>query len=82
MKKISIIAIVFFSASLFTACMSSDQKKEAADAQVVIAQDNLDKVQDNANAVAAKAADVKLKVMISDAHETFHKIAGECKKTD
>ena len=56
MKKISITAIVFFSASLFTACMSSDQKKEAADAQVVIAQDNLDKVQDNANAVAAKAA--------------------------
>jgi len=66
MKKISITAIVFFSASLFTACMSSDQKKEAADAQVVIAQDNLDKVQDNANAVAATADELKTFKLESD----------------
>ena len=35
-----------------------------------------------AGAVAANAADEKLKVMIADAHEIFHKIVGECKKTD
>lgn len=35
-----------------------------------------------AGAVKAKAADVKLKVLISDAHDIFHKIVGECKKSD
>ncbi len=33
-------------------------------------------------AVDGKADDSKLKVMIADAHETFHKIAGECRKAD
>ena len=33
-------------------------------------------------AVAAKAADEKLKVLIADAHDIFHKIVGECKKAD
>jgi len=33
-----------------------------------------------AGAVAAKADDIKLKVLISDAHDIFHKIVGECKK--
>lgn len=35
-----------------------------------------------AGAVKAKAADEKLKVLISDAHEIFHKIVGECKKAE
>jgi len=35
-----------------------------------------------AGAVAAKADDVKLKVLIADAHDIFHKIVGECKKGD
>jgi len=35
-----------------------------------------------AGAVQAKAADEKLKVLIADAHELFHKIVGECKKTE
>ena len=35
-----------------------------------------------AGAVKAKAADEKLKVLIADAHELFHKIVGECKKTE
>jgi multidrug efflux pump subunit AcrB len=57
MKKTSFkIAILLLSGGLFTACMSSEQKKEAADAQVVIAQDNLSTVQKNANAAAEKAA--------------------------
>ena len=33
-------------------------------------------------AVKANAADEKLKVLISDAHEIFHKIVGECKKAE
>lgn len=33
-------------------------------------------------AVKANAADEKLKVLIAEAHETFHKIVGECKKTE
>ena len=33
-----------------------------------------------AGAVKANADDMKLKVLITDAHEIFHKIAGECKK--
>ena len=33
-------------------------------------------------AVKANAADEKLKVLISDAHDIFHKIVGECKKED
>ena len=35
-----------------------------------------------AGAVAAKADDIKLKVLIADAHDIFHKIVGECKKGD
>jgi len=57
MKNLSsTIAILFTSLTLFVGCMSSEQKKEAADAQVVIATDNLNKVQANADVVAAKAA--------------------------
>ncbi len=33
-------------------------------------------------AVKAKADDMKLKVLITDAHDIFHKIVGECKKED
>ena len=33
-------------------------------------------------AVKAKAADEKLKVIIADTHEIFHKIVGECKKAE
>jgi len=35
-----------------------------------------------AGAVEAKADDAKLKVLITDAHDIFHKIVGECRKTD
>lgn len=31
-------------------------------------------------AIKGKAADEKLKVLITDAHDIFHKIVGECKK--
>ena len=33
-------------------------------------------------AVDGNADDEKLKTMITDAHDIFHKIVGECKKTD
>lgn len=33
-------------------------------------------------AVEANAADEKLKVLISDAHDIFHHLVGECKKDD
>lgn len=33
-------------------------------------------------AVKAKADDMKLKVLITDAHDIFHKVAGECRKED
>jgi len=33
-------------------------------------------------AVDANADDEKLKTMITDSHDIFHKIVGECKKTD
>jgi hypothetical protein len=36
--------------------------------------------QDLAKAVKAGMSDDKLKKMISETHDTFHKIAGECKK--
>ena len=32
------------------------------------------------DAVEKKASDAKLKDMITGAHDTFHKIVGECKK--
>jgi hypothetical protein len=35
-----------------------------------------------AGAVKANAEDVKLKDLITGAHEIFHKIVGECKKTE
>jgi len=49
-------ASMLLAGSMFTGCMSSEQKKEASDAQVVIAQDHLDKAQQNADVVAEKAA--------------------------
>jgi hypothetical protein len=56
MKNLSFtIAILFSSTTLLVGCMSSEQKKEAANAQVVIATDNLNKVQANADIVAQKA---------------------------
>lgn len=33
-------------------------------------------------AIQANAADEKLKVLISDAHDIFHKIVGECRKEE
>jgi hypothetical protein len=57
MKKATFtIAVLLMSAGLFIACLSSEQKKEAADAQVVIAVDNLNDVQKNADVAAAKVA--------------------------
>jgi len=53
------IAVLLAAGSLFTACLSSDQKKEAADAQVVIANNNLDTEQMNADYLAEKAATAK-----------------------
>jgi hypothetical protein len=50
------LTMLLVAGSFCTGCLSSEQKKEAADAQVVIAKDNLDKVQENANAVNANAA--------------------------
>jgi len=59
MKNLSFtIAILIATVTLFAGCMSSEQKKEAANAQVVIAQDNLTKTQNNANVVAERAATV------------------------
>lgn len=57
MKKATFtIAVLLMSAGLFIACLSSEQKKEAADAQVVIAVDNLNDVQKKADVAAAKVA--------------------------
>jgi hypothetical protein len=59
MKKISFtiaVTIIILAGSLFTGCWSSDQKKDAAKAEVVAAQENLNKVQKNADIVAEKAA--------------------------
>ena len=59
MKKISYIlvgATMLMTGSFVTGCMSSDQKKEAANAQVVNAEDNLNLAKDNAAIVAEKAA--------------------------
>jgi len=59
MKKSTYILFVttmFAAGCLFTGCLSSDQKKAAADAQVIVAQDNLAKKQNNAVVVAEKAA--------------------------
>jgi hypothetical protein len=52
------LSMLLVAGNLFSGCMSSDQKKEAANDQVVIAQNNLDKVQDNADAVNANAATI------------------------
>ena len=72
--------------SLLTAAKAWQASKIPADYKPEETKATLDKLVQQCtlirDAVAAKAADVKLKVMISDAHETFHKIAGECKKTD
>ena len=50
------IAVLFLTGGLFIGCMSSEQKKDVANAQVVNAQNNLIKVQNNANVVAQNAA--------------------------
>lgn len=52
---LSLILLVV-AGSLFTGCLSSEEKKAKADAQVVAAQDNLTEVQNNAEVVAEKAA--------------------------
>lgn len=59
MKKITYIlvgATMLMTGSFVTGCMSSDQKKEAANAQVVNAEDNLNVAKNNAEVVAEKAA--------------------------
>lgn len=57
MKNLSFaIAILFATGSLSSACMSSDQKKKVAEAEVVNAQDNLSKARNNAKVVAENAA--------------------------
>jgi hypothetical protein len=50
------VALMFIGAGSFTGCMSSDQKKEAAKAQVAAAEDNLSDVKYNAAVVEQKAA--------------------------
>lgn len=63
MRNTSIlVAVLFVAGGLFTACLSSEQKKDAANAQVVEAQENLDKVQENAdNAIEKVATEDELK---------------------
>ena len=59
MKTITYVlvgATMLMTGSFMTGCMSSDQKKEAANAQVVNAEDNLNQAKDNAEVVAEKAA--------------------------
>lgn len=53
---IHVTATFFLAGILFAGCMSSDQKNDAAKAQVLAAQQNLDVVQKNADMVAEKAA--------------------------
>lgn len=53
------IALLILVGGLFNSCMSDQQKKEAADAQVVIAVDNLDQVQKHADIFTAKVATAK-----------------------
>lgn len=55
-KYILLAATVLASVGLLTGCMSNTQKEEAANAQVVIAGENLEKVQKNADVVAEKTA--------------------------
>jgi len=55
-KFILLAATVLVSVGLSTGCMSNAQKEEAANAQVVIAGENLEKVQKNADVVAEKTA--------------------------
>jgi hypothetical protein len=50
------IVILFSGGTLLVGCMSAEQKKEAANAQVVVATENLNKVQANADVVAKKVA--------------------------
>ena len=57
MKNLFFTIVALLAAgSLFTSCLSSEQKKEAADAQVVIARDNLAAEQMKADKLAEKAA--------------------------
>ncbi len=48
--------MIFVAACLISSCLSNDQKKDAANAQVEAAQENLEKVQNNADLVAEKVA--------------------------
>ena len=50
------IAILFITVGLLSSCRSPEQQKKAADAQVVIANNNLDTEIMNANNLAEKAA--------------------------
>lgn len=50
------LAALLIGGGLINGCLSSDQKKEAAQAQVIAAQKNLDKVQNNANKVNERIA--------------------------
>lgn len=59
MKKVNYVfvnAMIFVAACLISSCLSNDQKKDAANAQVEAAQENLEKVQNNADLVAEKVA--------------------------
>ena len=58
MKTTSILylSILFVTGTLFTGCMSSEQKKEAADAKVEAAQENLNDMQKKADVMNEKAA--------------------------
>jgi hypothetical protein len=57
MKNLSFLVTILLSmGGVFSSCLSDQQKKEAADAKVVTAQDNLNKVQRNADSLAHKVA--------------------------
>jgi hypothetical protein len=72
--------------SLLMAAKAWQASKIPADYKPEETRETLDKLVNQctvlAGAVKANAADEKLKVLISDAHEIFHKIMGECKKGD
>jgi hypothetical protein len=74
MKKttsILYVSLLFMTGSLFTGCMSSEQKKDAANAKVEAARENLNVQQEKADTVALKAA-------IADDQKTF-KLESELK---
>jgi len=74
MKKttsILYLGLLFITGSLFAGCMSSEQKKDAANAKVEAARENLNVQQEKADTVALKAA-------IADDQKTF-KLESELK---